>query len=76
MGLGNRGVGNKVAVVRVLIAPLEALQTARGMLFPWIAVLVGCGIGVWFLMPDEPGLGSYTLAASLVRTYSSTSTPK
>ena len=66
MGLGNRGVGNKVAVVRVLIAPLEALQTARGMLFPWIAVLVGCGIGVWFLLPDEPGVGSYSLAALLL----------
>jgi competence protein ComEC len=66
VGLGNRGVGNKVAVVRVLIAPLEALQTARGMLFPWIAVLVGCGIGVWFLLPDEPGVGSYSLAALLL----------
>jgi len=64
VGLGNRGLGNKVAVVRALIAPLEALQTARGMLFPWIAVLVGCGIGVWFLMPVEPGGGSYALAAT------------
>jgi competence protein ComEC len=70
VGLGNRGVGNKVAPVhtisRLILAPLEALQTARGMLFPWIAVLVGCGIGVWFLMPAEPGMGSYTLAALFV----------
>lgn len=60
-------MGNKVAAVltisRLLLAPLEALQTARGMLFPWIAVLVGCGIGVWFLVPVEPGVGSYSLAA-------------
>jgi competence protein ComEC len=56
-------VGNKVAVMRVLLAPLEALQMARGMLFPWIAVLVGCGIGVWFSVAVEPGAGSYSLAA-------------
>jgi competence protein ComEC len=56
-------VGNKVAVARALVAPLEALQTAQGMLFPWIAVLVGCGIGAWFSATDEPGIGSYSLAA-------------
>ena len=67
MGLGNRGAGNKVAAVgtiwRAVLAPLEALQSARGMLFPWIAVLVGCGIGVWFSVSAEPGAGSYSLAA-------------
>jgi competence protein ComEC len=56
-------VGNKVAVAKALIAPLKALQTARGMLFPWIAVLVGCGIGAWFSVAVEPGAGSYALAA-------------
>lgn len=55
-------MGNKV-VARLLLAPLEALQTARGMLFPWIAVLIGCGIGIWFSVPVEPGAGSYALAA-------------
>jgi competence protein ComEC len=65
-GLGNRGVGNKVAVVRALIAPLEALQTARGMLFPWIAVLIGCGIGAWFSVPLEPGAASYAAASLLM----------
>ncbi len=59
-------MGNKVAVVRALIAPLEALQTARGMLFPWIAVLIGCGIGAWFTLESEPGAGSYSLAALVV----------
>ena len=66
MGLGNRGVGNKVALARVLLAPLEALQMARGMLFPWIAVLVGCGIAAWFAVPNEPGVGSYSIAALLL----------
>jgi competence protein ComEC len=53
-------------ILRVLIAPLEALQIARGMLFPWIAVLIGCGIGVWFTVPDEPGVESYALAGLLL----------
>ncbi len=60
-------MGNKVAAVRsiwqALLVPLEALQSARGMLFPWIAVLVGSGIGIWFSVRVEPGVGSYSLAA-------------
>ncbi|RYI18943.1 MAG: ComEC family competence protein, partial [Acetobacteraceae bacterium] len=36
------------------------------MLFPWIAVLIGCGIGAWFTVPLEPGPGSYALAVLLV----------
>lgn len=39
---------------------------ARGMLFPWIAVLIGCGIGIWFTLEREPGAGSYALAALLL----------
>jgi hypothetical protein len=42
-------MGNKVApvdrITRGLLWPLEALQSARGLLFPWITVLIGCGIG-------------------------------
>ena len=34
-------------ISRLALAPLLALQMARGMLFPWIAVLVGCGIGAF-----------------------------
>lgn len=52
-----------MAVARLILAPLEALQASRGMLFPWIAVLVGCGIGAWFTVAVEPGAGSYSLAA-------------
>ncbi|WP_238382678.1 ComEC/Rec2 family competence protein [Tabrizicola thermarum] len=50
-------------ITRGLLWPLEALQSARGMLFPWIAVLIGCGIGVWFWVPEEPGTESYVLAS-------------
>ena len=60
-GLGNRGIGNKVAPVGLILGrllwPLEALQATRAMLFPWIAVLIGCGIGGWFSVRDEPGAG-------------------
>lgn len=60
-------MGNKVAVLGILwqavLAPLQALQAARGMLFPWIAVLIGCGIGAWFTVTREPGVGSYSIAA-------------
>ncbi len=59
-------MGNKVAVLQVLRVPLLALQTARGMLFSWIAVLIACGIGVWFSVTVEPGPGSYSLAALLL----------
>ncbi|WP_245875348.1 ComEC/Rec2 family competence protein [Tabrizicola aquatica] len=52
-------------MARALIAPLVALQTMQGMLFPWIAVLIGCGVGVWFSVSVEPGAGSYALAAGL-----------
>ena len=55
-----------MAVLQVLRVPLLALQTARGMLFPWIAVLIACGIGVWFSVTVEPGPGSYSLAALLL----------
>ncbi|HMS95004.1 MAG TPA: ComEC/Rec2 family competence protein, partial [Tabrizicola sp.] len=48
---------------RVILWPLLALQSARGMLFPWIAVLVGCGVGLWFAAETEPSFGSYSLAA-------------
>jgi competence protein ComEC len=65
--LGNRGVGDKVAPLQRLVGPilrpLQALQAARGGLFPWIAVLVGIGVGIWFAQDHEPGAGSYALAA-------------
>jgi competence protein ComEC len=32
-----------------------ALQGQRGHLFPWVPVMCGLGIGVYFLLPAEPG---------------------
>ena len=63
-------MGDKVAAyqwgLRLFVAPLEWLQSGRGALFPWAAVLIGVGVGVWFAQTDEPAAGSYSLAALLV----------
>ncbi|MGL5011872.1 MAG: DUF4131 domain-containing protein, partial [Paracoccaceae bacterium] len=45
--------------------PLEALLAARGSLFAWVPILIGCGVAVWFALPWEPGLRFY-LGAGLV----------
>jgi competence protein ComEC len=42
-----------------VMAGLSALQDARGHLFPFVPVLVGIGIGVWFALPFEPGAAVY-----------------
>jgi competence protein ComEC len=51
--------------VAAVLWPLRVLQ-AQASLFPWLAVLIGCAIGVWFALPVEPGPGSYVLAGALV----------
>ncbi len=52
-----------------LLWPLLALVEARGRLFPWLAVFLGAGIGLWFALPFEPGRGAYlSLAAALAGT--------
>ncbi len=43
----------------ILLWPLHRLSEARGLLFAWVPVFVGCGIGLWFALPFEPGLGFY-----------------
>ena len=43
--------------------PLQGLLAARGTLFPWVPVFMACGIGLWFRLTWEPGVGFYTLAA-------------
>ncbi len=42
-----------------LLWPFLKLAEARGLLFPWVPVLIGCGIGAWFSLPWEPGLPVY-----------------
>lgn len=41
------------------VHPLRVLDEARGSLFPWVPVLIGIGVGLWFLLPREPGLEFY-----------------
>ncbi len=43
--------------------PLRHLLAARGRLFPFVPVGVGCGIGVWFSLIREPGMAAYALCA-------------
>jgi len=49
-----------------LVAPLVALQAARGRLFLWVPVLMAIGVGGWFALPWEPGPGLYTVALALI----------
>lgn len=51
-------------MIALLRLPLDALTAARGTLFPWIAVFLGAGIGVWFLLPWEPGVTFYVWVAA------------
>ncbi|MCB6176534.1 ComEC family competence protein [Rhodobacter sp. Har01] len=53
---------------RWLLWPLRALVEARGHLFPLAAVLIGCGVGAWFVWPWEPGRLLYAGVAGLALT--------
>lgn len=44
--------------------PLERLLAARGRLFPFVPVGVGCGVGFWFALAVEPGFASYAICAA------------
>jgi competence protein ComEC len=46
-------------VGRVVLWPLLVLQGARGQLFAFVPVALGCGVGLWFSLPWEPGLRFY-----------------
>jgi competence protein ComEC len=67
--LGKSGGVDKVAAIqnsaRLALWPLYALQSARGTLFPWIAVFLACGVAAWFSAPTEPGVTTYAWAAAL-----------
>ena len=47
------------------LAPLVALQAARGQLFPFVPVFVAVGIGVWFKLGFEPSAVHYGVLAVL-----------
>lgn len=46
--------------------PFEALNEARGTLFPWVAVFLACGVGLWFALPFEPRVQHYGLALGVL----------
>ncbi len=48
---------------RLMAWPGVVLAGMQGHLFPWLAVFLGLGIGVWFALPWEPGAPFYALAA-------------
>ncbi len=49
----------------VALAPLLALEAARGQLFPFVPVFLALGIGVWFTLGFEPAAGHYVATAML-----------
>lgn len=49
-----------------LLWPLLRLMEVRGLLFPWVPVLLGCGIGAWFALPSEPGGTFYAVTLAVL----------
>jgi len=45
---------------------LGALSAARGTLFPWVPLLIGSGVALWFTLPWEPGPGVYAALLAVV----------
>ncbi|MCC5988349.1 MAG: ComEC/Rec2 family competence protein [Pararhodobacter sp.] len=44
--------------------PLQALAAARGRLFPFVPVFMALGIGLYFTMPQEPGMAGFVTLAT------------
>ncbi|MES2668035.1 MAG: ComEC/Rec2 family competence protein [Pseudomonadota bacterium] len=49
-----------------MLRPLIALQQMQGRLFPWVAMFLGAGIGLWFALPSDPAGWHYGLAAGIL----------
>ena len=43
----------------MVLWPLRWLLGMRGLLFPWVPVFLGAGIGLWFAQTAEPGRVAY-----------------
>jgi competence protein ComEC len=56
-------VGRLIALVQT---PFIALAQARGHLFPWVPVLIGIGVGLWFSLQLEPEAWHYAVLVSVV----------
>jgi competence protein ComEC len=55
--------GSKGQELRNLQLINTLLEGQRGHLFPWVAVFIGLGAGLWFTLPQEPGAAEYGAAA-------------
>ena len=42
------------------------LARARGRLFPWVPILMGMGVALWFGLAREPGLAAYGGAGAMI----------
>ncbi len=50
--------------MRILSALDARLQAQRGYLFPWVPVLLGLGICLYFSLLDEPGWPAYVVVSA------------
>ena len=48
----------------ILVWPLHWLLAARGQLFAWVPVFIGCGVGFWFALGYEPRGWDYTMVGA------------
>ncbi len=46
--------------------PLAMLELQRGHLFPWVPVMLACGIGLYFALRLEPSMLAYMACGALV----------
>lgn len=65
-------VGGEQAAIRPALpgrlraAAARAMLMQRGYLFPWIAVMTGVGIGIYFALPAEPSRAQLALLGAAV----------
>lgn len=60
------GTGRGGGLAALALWPGERLLAQRGHLFPWVPVAFGSGIGLYFLLQQEPGLMTLTCVALAV----------
>ncbi len=67
MVLSGGAAGNKVAVglEQWWTRPFVGLVSAKGQLFPWIPLLIGSGVAIWFALPTEPSHLAYSFGLAL-----------
>ena len=65
--LGKDGGQDKVAdLATIATAPLTSLARMRGHLFPFVPVMMGLGVALWFSLAWEPGAPAYGVTAAVL----------